>query len=77
METEQLIMIVSKVMKVDPKEVNLNTTFIEDLGADSLDIMRIVLNTEEQFNIKLPKDAVYSINTVLDALNIIKKIKKA
>lgn len=77
MEFEQLKDIVSKVMKVDTNEVFPNTRLIEDLGADSLDVCRIVLNIEEQFNIKLPDAAVYDIYTVEDALNIIMKIKKA
>ena len=42
MEEEILKQIIAEVMKVDPREIDMDTTLIEDLGADSLDIMRIV-----------------------------------
>ncbi len=77
MEIELLKKIISEVMKVDPDELSLETTFVDDLGADSLDIMRIVMNIEEEFSIKLPDDCIYNIQNVEDALNLIDKIKKA
>ncbi len=77
MEFEELKVIVSQVMKVDPDELKPDTTFIDDLGADSLDVMRIVMSIEELFAIKLPDDSIYSISTIEDAANLIKKVKKA
>lgn len=77
MEMDILIDIVAKVMKVDPKEVSKETTFVEDLGADSLDLLRILMDVEEQFNIKLPKDCIHKIATTEDVNEIIKKVKKA
>ncbi len=76
MEFEIVKKIISEVMKVDPKEVTADTTFVSDLGADSLDIMRILLNIEEQFNIELPDAAVYEVSKVSDAVTLINKIKK-
>lgn len=76
METELLKQIVAEVMKVDPKELKPETTFIEDLGADSLDVMRIVMNMEEKFNINLERDIIYNMLTIGDAMKIIKKAKK-
>ena len=56
MEEEILRQIIAEVMKVDPREIDEDTTLIEDLGADSLDIMRIIINIEERFSLKLPGD---------------------
>lgn len=77
MEIELIKAIVSEVMKVDVKELNNNTTFIEDLGADSLDVCRILMGIEEQFSVKLEKENIYKINTIEDTVTLIRKIKKA
>lgn len=75
MEFDLLKDIVASVMKVDPKEITLQTTFIDGLGADSLDVFRILMLVEEKFDIIISKDYVYKVNTVEDALELIKKIK--
>ena len=77
METELIKNIVAEVMKLDPNEVTDSTTFVEDLGADSLDICRIIMNVEEKFCVILPKDSIYTVSTVGDIIAKIKKIKKA
>ena len=76
MELDLLKKIVSEVMKVDPKELKLETTFIDDLGADSLDVFRILMNIEEQFGIIVNKEAIYDIQTIDDAFLIIKNKRK-
>lgn len=75
MEFELVKKIVAEVMKVDIKEVTEDTTFVDDLGADSLDLMRIVMNAEEQFTVKLNPKCIYDINKVADLLTLIKKVK--
>ena len=77
MEEEILRQIIAEVMKVDPREIDEDTTLIEDLGADSLDIMRIIINIEERFSLKLPEGAVNKLFTLGDAIEMIKKVKKA
>ena len=77
MEEEILKQIIAEVMKVDPREIDMDTTFVEDLGADSLDIMRIVINIEERFSLKLPEGSVNRLFTLGDAIEMIKKVKKA
>ena len=77
MEEEILRQIIAEVMKVDPREIDAETTFVEDLGADSLDIMRIIINIEERFSLKLPEGAVNKLFTLGDAIEMIKKVKKA
>ena len=77
MEEEILKQIIAEVMKVDPREIEEDTTLIEDLGADSLDVMRIIINIEERFSLKLPGNAVGELLTPADAIKMIKKVKKA
>ena len=77
MEEEILRQIIAEVMKVDPREIEEDTTLIEDLGADSLDIMRIIINIEERFSLKLPGGTVNKLSTLKDAVEMIKKVKKA
>ena len=77
MEEEILKQIIAEVMKVDPREIEEDTTLVEDLGADSLDIMRIIINIEERFSLKLPDGTVNKLSTLKDAVEMIKKVKKA
>lgn len=76
MELEMLKKIISDVINVDVKEINLNTTFVDDLGADSLDLFQIVMGVEEQFNIKITDEEASGITTVEDALNCIRSLMK-
>lgn len=72
MEIDILKEIVASVMKVDVREINMDTTFVMDLGADSLDIMRILMNIEEQFSILISKDCISKVNNLGDLVEIIK-----
>lgn len=74
MEIEVIKQIVADVMKVDVREIGDDTTFVNDLGADSLDIFRMIMNVEEKFSIILPKDSITRINTVGDVIEIIKTL---
>lgn len=75
MELDILKNIVAGVMKVDTKELTLSTTYVEDLGADSLDIARIIMEIEDKFSIILPKDSVYNVANIDDTLSLIKNFK--
>lgn len=74
MEIEVIKQIVADVMKVDIREISDSTTFVNDLGADSLDIFRIIMNIEEKFSLILPKDTISRINSVGDVIEIIKML---
>ena len=74
MELEKIQKIIADVLNVDPKEVELQTTFTEDLGADSLDLFQIVMQVEEVFNVEIDQEAMEGIQTVEDALNAIQKV---
>lgn len=73
MELEMLRKIVSEVLSVDPREITPETTFADDLGADSLDLLQIVMGMEESFNIHLPEEDLTDIVTVQDAIDKIQK----
>ena len=60
-------------MNVDAEKVTDNASFIEDLGADSLDTAELVMAFEEEFGIEIPDDAAESIVTVGDAVKYIDK----
>ena len=74
MELEKLQKIIAEVLNVDAQEVTMDTTFVEDLGADSLDIFQIIMGIEEEFDIEMPNEDVVLIVTVGDAVEEIKKI---
>jgi acyl carrier protein len=65
--------IVVEHLNVDSEKVNDGASFIEDLGADSLDTVELVMAFEEEFGIEIPDDAAESIVTVGDAVKFIEK----
>lgn len=74
MEFEKLKVIISEVLSVDTEEISLDTTFIEDLGADSLDVFQIITGIEEEFDIEISNEDAEQIITVGDAVEQIKKV---
>ena len=74
MELEKLQKIIAEVLNVDEAEVNMDTTFVDDLGADSLDVFQIVMGIEEEFDIEIPTEDVEQIVSVGDAVEQIKKL---
>ena len=72
MEFEKLQEIIADVLNVDPNEVTMETTFADDLGADSLDVFQIVMGIEEEFDIQIAEEAEHIVS-VEDAVEAIKK----
>ena len=72
MEFEKLQQIIAEVLNIDPEEITMNTTFVDDLGADSLDVFQIIMGIEEEFDVKIPDDAAEHIVSVGDAVEQIK-----
>ena len=70
---ERVKKIVVEHLNVDADKVTENASFIEDLGADSLDTVELVKAFEEEFGIEIPDDAAESIVTVGDAVKYIEK----
>ncbi len=58
---------------VDEKDVTPEAAFVEDLGADSLDLVELVMAMESEYGIEIPDDEVETISTVEDAVNYIKE----
>ena len=74
MEFEKLQNIIADVLNVSKDEITLETTFVDDLGADSLDIFQIIMGIEEEFDIEIDNDDAEKIATVGDAIEQIKKV---
>jgi len=72
MEFEKLRNIIAEVLNLDADEITMNSTFVDDLGADSLDVFQIVMGIEEEFDIEIPTEAAEKIVTVGDAVEQIK-----
>ncbi len=73
MQFEKLRDIIVEVLNVDENEVTMESTFIDDLGADSLDVFQIIMGIEEEFDIEIPNEEAEKIVTVGDAVEQIKK----
>ncbi|MBP3677914.1 MAG: acyl carrier protein [Agathobacter sp.] len=72
MEFEKLKKIIVEVLNVEEDDITMETTFVDDLGADSLDVFQIIMGLEEEFEIEIPNEAAEKIVTVGDAVDQIK-----
>lgn len=72
MEFEKLKKVIAEVLNVDEDEITMETTFVDDLGADSLDVFQIIMGIEEEFDIEIANDDAEKIVTVADAVEQIK-----
>ena len=68
---EQVKKIVVEQLGVEPDEVQMTSTFVDDLGADSLDIVELIMAFEEEFNIEIPDEKAEKIKTVEDVVKYI------
>lgn len=73
MELERLISAIAEVLDLDKSTITADSRFVDDLGADSLDILEIIMGIEDEFGIQVPADEAESIVTVGDAFDKIKK----
>ena len=72
MEFEKLQQIIAEVLNVDADEITMETTFVDDLRADSLDVFQIIMGIEEEFDIEIPNEEAEKIVSVGDAVEQIK-----
>ena len=72
MEFEKLQEIIAEVLNVDADEITAETTFVDDLGADSLDVFQIIMGIEEEFDIEIANEDAEKIVSVGDAVEQIK-----
>lgn len=75
MELEKIKAIIAEVLNIDADSITEDTTFVDDLGADSLDIFQIIMGIEEEYDIELDNEYVEQIQTVGDAVEAIRTIK--
>ena len=69
--TEKVKSIIVEQLGVDEEEITLDASFVDDLGADSLDTVELVMAFEEEFGCEIPDDAAEKIQTVQDAITFI------
>lgn len=74
MEFNKLKNIIAEVLNINSDDITEDTTFTDDLGADSLDVFQIVMGIEEEFDIEIPAEAAEKIITVGD---VMKQVKEA
>lgn len=72
MELEKIKAIIAEVLNIDADSITEDTTFVDDLGADSLDIFQIIMGIEEEFDIEIANEDAEHIVTVADAVEQIK-----
>ena len=70
---EKIKKIIVEQLGVNADEVNLEASFIDDLGADSLDIVELVMGFEDEFNVEIPDEEAEKILTVGDAVTYLEK----
>jgi acyl carrier protein len=74
---ERVVSIVSEQLGVDKEKISPETSFVNDLGADSLDQVELVMELEEEFDIDIPDDAAENIQTVGQAIDFIQKVQQS
>ncbi|MBD5527566.1 MAG: acyl carrier protein [Lachnospiraceae bacterium] len=72
MEFEKIRGIIAGILNVDPEGISTDSTFIEDLGADSLDVFQIVMGIEEEFDIEISPEDAERISTVGEAVELVR-----
>ena len=75
--SERVIDIVSEQLGVEKERVTAETSFVNDLGADSLDTVELVMELEEEFDINIPDDAAEKIQRVGEAIDFIDKAQSS
>ena len=72
MEFEKMKEVIAGVLNVDPEEIKMETTFTDDLGADSLDVFQIIMGIEDEFDVKIDPEKAEKISTVGEAVELLK-----
>ena len=71
MGLERLAEIIADVMNIDPRDIKMETSFADDLGADSLDVYQIIIGVEEELQYELDSALVEKVRTVGDVLELL------
>ncbi len=73
---EKVIEILAKQLQIDPSGINENTDVVEDLGADSLDIVEILMELEQTFSVSIPDEEIIKFRTPKDIVTFISSKKE-
>lgn len=73
---QQVVDIVARQLGVEKDKINRDTHFVNDLGADSLDTVELVMELEQEFNISIPEDAAEKIQRVGEAIDFIEQAQE-
>ncbi len=68
---ERVVQIIAEELDVDPEELSMDTHITDDLDADSLDAMEVILKIEEEFDVEIPDDLVQRIQTISDVVEFL------
>ena len=71
MEFEKLQKIIAEVLNIDTDKITMESTFVDDLGADSLDVVDLLMSIEDEFEIEVPDEEIENIKTVGDLVKYI------
>ena len=73
MELEMLRKVIAEVLNVDQAEITMDTTFVDDLGADSIDLVELVMAFEDEFGVEVPYEELEKkVKTVGDAIEFLR-----
>ncbi len=72
---QQMVDIIVEQLSVEKEKVVPNASFVDDLGADSLDLVELIMAMEEEFDVEIPDEEAEKINTVQNAIDYINKLK--
>ena len=75
MEFEKLKKIIAEVLNVDEEEITMETTFVDDLGADSLDLFEMVMSLEDSCGVEIPTEDLETMVTVGDVAEYLEQHK--
>ncbi len=73
---EQVMELCSKTFKADKKSLTLETKFVDDMGADSLDLVEFALSLEDEYHIEVPEREIEKIKTIGDVIRLLEKHSK-
>ncbi len=68
---EKVVQIIAEELNIEPESLSLNTHITDDLNADSLDAMEVILKIEEEFDVEIPDDIVQRIQTIADVVEFL------
>lgn len=74
---DKMIDIIVEQLSVDRDKVVPEASFVDDLGADSLDLVELIMAMEEEFDVEIPDEEAEKITTVQHAIDYVDKLKKA